>query len=236
MISHFYSTMIPTHKRDPVLLLPTPAGASTIPIKRGPAAVSMPPPIKRSVGRPPKPADDRELLNEKFGLHEMENLGFNERYKSKGSNLPHFTLKYLRENLYFKLNNSMPLDCYLTSNGSLAVFNIPDNDIDVLNRLLRFLCKKVNFDSTKHQIVEMDKNVTHFVRVDRLSSFWNSEGKTIANLPTHSFTARINLKVIGLVVQKNGVNTVKLLYHIDQVKVEKELNNMADAHVECVFE
>ena len=194
------------------------------------------PPTKR---RLPQNYVDHQRLYDIFGTNNLNRVALQERMKTKGRNIPDLTLKYFRDNIHLKLFEGKPLDCYLTSNGSLAIFNFDPADVDILNELLCFLLKKFEINPIAFKPNEIEKKATQFIRVDRLSSFWDKECKLIGNLPSHAFVGKVNIKVIGLILQKpsaGGFSTSRLMIHVDQVKVEKELNSVASGAVQCVFD
>jgi hypothetical protein len=184
---------------------------------------------------------DEELLKKTFGEYQMNNVTINHNYiRRNGVELAEYTFQYLRKNFVLKLNDGGSISCFVSRNGAIALFNVRKSDYVVFNNLLKFLLCKVNVDSSKNMIVPLDPEETCFVRTDQLTTYWNLEGGRINELPRYNFEANVALKVMGLQFRKMqavddeaaNVYEVKLLLHIDQVRVLKKEDELED---KCMF-
>jgi hypothetical protein len=196
---------------------------------------ALPPPAKRDRPRKNVPVlllpYDVELLSSRFDKFGRNKFAF----CNKNVFLPDITYKYFHENLCLKLNASTPLDCFFTCNGSLTIFNFSNDDVDLLNQLLRYLVKSLGIN--KYEAEEVEKDVTQYLHVDCLSSYWDSTCQRLNSLPSSAFTSKIMIKIMGLVLYKkrqSDVMMVKLLYYVDQVKVIRVLNSTTN--VKCAFD
>ena len=95
-----------------------------------------------------------------------------------------YTFQYLKSNFRLLCNKQQPLSCFPTCNGSLAMFSFAHCDVEILNNLLQFLIAKLNVDTKTNTILPIEyMDATHFARIDRLTTFWDTNGKRIYQLP-----------------------------------------------------
>ena len=183
---------------------------------------------------------DEELLLKKFGFTALKNIIVNDNYiRSGSSRMSGFTWQFLKKNFVLPLNNAQPLGCFVTNNGSLAIFSPPLEDIQALNNLLPFIMEKLNVNASAHVKVEFDTDKPLFIRDDSLSLFWNKDGQKISLLPRVAFQGKVALKVMGLMyyegVDGSGCTRVKLSVHLEQVKVMDEGNHEDELMKDCMF-
>jgi len=154
-----------------------------------------------------------------------------------------YTFQYLKNSLQLKLNNSQSVSCWVTSVGTLAIYNLSPADIDILNNCLRFLMAKLKVNSLTYQPVYFEKEDSlHFFRYNRESAFWDCEGNFTKCLPKFNFKAFICLRIMGLEfydsTNKDFHSKVKLVTTIDQLVVTEIDDELIETQPtpSCVFQ
>lgn len=186
-------------------------------------ANDLPPPLLKRQGNVLK--YNKRLLQSTFPSNMLENVTVNDTFTPRGM-AEEYTFKYLRDNLILKVNEGRAdVTCYLTTNKALALFNVRVEDVDILNNLLTYLMEKLNIDTAYHPS-KMEALETLFIRPERLTTYFDKDWERINKLPNTCFNGNVVLKVMGLQLhspKKNGmVKTVKLLIHLEQVRVVEE--------------
>lgn len=213
------------------------------PIKRkASAAFKVPATPMKKVNRQQHHPYDESMLLDKFSKQELDNAIVNHNYTRRaGIELPEYTFQYLRNNFVLKLNNGEPLTCFLCVNGALTIYGFNNQDVDLLNNLLRFIMKKfkVNFDT--HVQVELRKDETQFIRADRLTTYWDVDCKKIRCLPLTAFQGKVAIKVIGLQYRESQdtsttKQTVRLMMHLEQVQVISPHDGKVENGEACIWE
>lgn len=198
----------------------------------------MAPKKKVAIVRPSVKINE-ELLIEAFGTSLLHNTSFEDRKpQANGAlELKNFHFRYLKTNFILKVNKGFETNCFQSSNGAIALFDVNDETIEVLNHLLFFLLKKFPVDPAFTPL-PMDKSTTLFIRPDRLSLFYNSDNMKIDSLPQVGFYGNVALKVIGLqfYIGADNMKTVKLLVHISQIRVNGQGQYGEGNNDECMFD
>jgi hypothetical protein len=189
---------------------------------------------------------DEKVLEKYFGKNSLNAVELNHSYIRRSDvDVTEYTFQYLRRNIIFKINGgASPVCCMLTRHGALAMFDIPKEDIDAFNNILRFLLYKDNADPTKHSVTPLRPLTTLYLHGDRLTTYYNDDGKEIGVLPNCNFEANIAVKIMGIQLRKiqssinnnidgdgdadDGVREVKLILHLDQVR-------MVNDDKQCLF-
>jgi hypothetical protein len=181
------------------------------------------------------------LLEGQFGRKALCHVIVNNNYSQNvGAKVDGFTFQFLRNNFVLPMNKGNEMGCFICENGALTIFSPTNEDIKILNNLLRFLMKKLNVNSETHTIVELEQDaMTLYSRPDRMSTFWNKDGKMISALPKLAFQGKVALKIMGLFFfqgkDPNAAPSVKLLHHLEQVQVLSEGNGEDDLLKSCMF-
>ena len=186
---------------------------------------------------------DMKILKNKFGDEALKNVIVNNNLIRRARiDLPEYTFQYIKDNFVLKLNDGKPFDCFVSNTGALTIFNFPLDDVVVLNQLLRFLCTKLHVNMMKFQPMYIKaEDVTQFIQVDRLTTYWDKQANQIKYLPRSAFSGYVAVKVMGLCFREpadeNEMPSVKLLMHIDQVMVNEIYKNIDEmlANPICIF-
>jgi len=183
-----------------------------------------------------KQANDETLLEEKFGHVTLSSASIGNVSGKMPGKMDGYSFYYLRKNIRFVMKDGEELNCHVTSNGALAIYSPPRNDMELLNKLLHFLMKKFNIGA--HTTVELDLDAEVFYcRPDRLSTFWDKDAKSLEALPRLFFRGKIAVKIMGIFLfQEPNVNVApkaKLLIHLEQVKVMEAGNGEDDVPKTC---
>ena len=127
-------------------------------------------------------------------------------------------IHYLRENVLIKLNKAATLRCFPTRVGSVAIFDMPSEDVLVLNSFLYILANQAHMKSLAKYY---DAQNTQFFRMDNSTRIFNNQSEPIGReLVTSAFNGKVCIKVMGF--QENlRANEISLLAHVHQMKVEK---------------
>lgn len=175
---------------------------------------------------------NEDLLHKKFSVYDLEHVDFNDnKIERKGDpDFIDFTFQYLKKNFLLKINDGKAVSCFWTDSGALAMFDVRQDDLEVLNNLHNFLLCKKNVNPNKNFALLYKNNDALFIRGDRLTTFWNEEGGRLYELPRTAFTANVAIRVIGLQYHKmkalDGMEMdlyeVKPLIHLAQVRVLSE--------------
>ena len=166
---------------------------------------------------------DEALLARTFGAYALNNIVLDEKEPQQTGaikDLKNFRFRFLKNNFIIKVNGGEEVECFQSSNGAIALFNVNDDTVNLLNQLLSYLLHKFPADP-RFAITEVEKGATLFIRPDRLSSFFNMDGSRLELLPQTGFRGNVALKVIGLQFYNGneGAKTVKLLIHVSQIRV-----------------
>ena len=196
-----------------------------------------------SINKPLRLPVDMKILKTKFDEDQLKNITVNNNLiRRAGKDLPEYTFQYFKNNIILKLNDGKPFDCFVSNTGALTIFNFPLDDVVVLNQLLRFLCGKLHVNMMKFQPMYIKaEDSTQFIQVDRLSTYWDKQGKQIKYLPRNAFSAYAAVKIMGVCfrepVDENDKPSVKLLIHIEQVMVNEIYKNIDAmlANPTCLF-
>lgn len=181
------------------------------------------------------------LLEGQFGRKALSNVIVNNNYSQNvGAKVDGFTFQFLRNNFVLPMNKGNEMGCFICENGALTIFSPTNEDIKILNNLLRFLMKKLNVNPATHTSVDLEEDaMTLYSRPDRMSTFWNKDGKMISALPKVAFQGKVALKIMGLFFfqgkDPNAAPSVKLLHHLEQVQVLSEGNGEDDLLKSCMF-
>lgn len=189
---------------------------------------------------------DEELLKNTFGIEMLHQLKINEGYSGKFAKkqfCPNMEFKFFKKNFIQILNKGLPLPCFVTSNGALAVYEFPQNDAAILNQLLHFVLWKFSKEfigyEAKSFLLENDDDddePTLYFRDDRLTRFFNIAREPISTLPKTCFKGQVAIKIIGLQIEEEKKKkTVKLLIHLHQVRVAELPEHEENDMYECLF-
>ncbi len=143
-----------------------------------------------------------------------------------------YTMIYMKKNFIYGLNASNPVTCYVSVNGSLAVFDMPNKDIQLLNGIFFKMLRQLNaYDMPLYYIEDM----AQFFKQDKATRVFDNDKKMITGLPTTSFHGKVALKLMGLShCKQTGI--VKPLMHVHQVKIDKiDDEILYDANDQCLF-
>lgn len=152
------------------------------------------------------------LVVDRFG----SNLAMHEYVSEQGL----YKWKYLVEHPIFKLDKVV--QCVKFGDSSLAIMDMSDSDMEILNKLLQYLARNEGFNT----VSQLVPGYTVLANMTPLTTYWNVNKKVIKKLPATNFKAQVSLEIAGLQI---GPHEIGLSLFVDQVKVLEEVKK------DCIF-
>ena len=182
---------------------------------------------------------EAKVLHDAFGKEFLDSIVINPNCIQRFDfDIGDYKFQYLKKNIIFKVNGGGSVNCYVTRNGSLAMFDVRREDLVVLNNILKFLLNKIDADPAHNNLKLLNYMEPQYARPDRFTTYWNHDGTRLNKLPVHNFDANVALKIFGIQYRQTkeldecvggvGVDNesqVKLLFHLQQVRVINEDEN-----------
>ena len=131
----------------------------------------------------------------------------------------------------FILNEGNPVKCIVTCYDSLAVFNIPKEDVRCMNRKMEEMVYNAGFSGTIQKWGEVE--CTLFLKSDKYTQYFNAKAEKLNELPKKvTLMAKVCMRFMGILKVDGEIKPMVRLY---QVKVEEE-DGGRDAGMEpCMF-
>ena len=163
-----------------------------------------------------------EFLLKKFGISSLQAITFNDKSVARRID-PNLELKFLRTHLMLKLNNGQALECFVSSNGALSIFDNLTDDIAALHELTIILIGKLGLENAIATPLKSGTSA-YFFNPNRHTRYFNKDGQSLALLPTAAFMAKVMVRIIGVTLYKSegGKYFVKPVVYVNQVKVEEK--------------
>ena len=146
---------------------------------------------------------EAKVLHDAFGKEYLDSIAINPNCIQRFDfDIGDYKFQYLKKNITFKLNGGGSVSCYVTRNGSLAMFDVRREDLMVLNNILKFLLNKIDADPANNNIKLLNFAEPQYARPDRFTTYWNYDGTRLNRLPVYQFEGNVALKIFGIQFRK----------------------------------